>query len=520
MYEEEVLKNEQKTKEIENLKLTVKTLEYELKRANSKIEKEVKKAVAKAIKSYETKIDELEKKLEKALQEIKRLKNTANATDESKDYTIDKLTSQLNKNSTNSSIPTSKESITESVKRRTNEYNHRTASTKKSGGQVNHPGKTLTKEQIEELIKSGKVEVKVIEKYIDGSKYKNEITKYRIGIKTITYVEEYHFKPSVLSNEKLPKEFYSDVTYNNDIKSLVVLLGNYFYIPYNKVSECISNLTDNIVKMSEGTIDNIYEEFSNKTTNTLENIKNNLLNGSYQHTDETVTRESGKDKYYRGYANIENVLFKYHSQKGDKPIIEDNILPLFLGILISDHENGIFKYGSGNQDCIVHFGRYCIEQNENTITLWQMQMYRLLLKCKRNRDILKNYGKTCFDEEEIQVIYDDYDAIVKLAEEENKFIPSKFWRKEANKLLKRCIKHKEHLLCYIHDFNIPSDNNFMERALRAVKGKTKVSGGFRSEKGGKRFGNAMSIIKTSKLRKIVPFKAITTIMGGEELFVS
>ena len=71
---------------------------------------------------------------------------------------------------------------------------------------------------------------------------------------------------------------------------------------------------------------------------------------------------------------------------------------------------------------------------------------------------------------------------------------------------------------YIHDFTIPYDNNFIERALRMIKSKTKVSGGFRSEKGGKRFGRIMSIIKTAKLRNLNPFECIKSIFKGQALF--
>ena len=58
----------------------------------------------------------------------------------------------------------------------------------------------------------------------------------------------------------------------------------------------------------------------------------------------------------------------------------------------------------------------------------------------------------------------------------------------------------------------------MERALRMIKSKTKVSGGFRSHNGGIRFGNIMSIIKISKLRKLNPFESIVYIMEGKTLF--
>ena len=51
-----------------------------------------------------------------------------------------------------------------------------------------------------------------------------------------------------------------------------------------------------------------------------------------------------------------------------------------------------------------------------------------------------------------------------------------------------------------------------------VKGKTKVSGGFRSQEGGIYFGNAMSIIKTAKLRKLNPFDCIKEVFEGKSLF--
>ena len=51
-----------------------------------------------------------------------------------------------------------------------------------------------------------------------------------------------------------------------------------------------------------------------------------------------------------------------------------------------------------------------------------------------------------------------------------------------------------------------------------VKGKTKVSGGFRSTDGAIRFGNTMSIIKTARLRKVNIFNCIKSVLKGEALF--
>lgn len=527
MYEKEISKSEKLSLKYEKVRWELEELRYDNRELKKKLdnissikERELNKIITDLKKEFKEENNKLKDDLEKAYKEIERLKKEINYKDNlhsSKDYEIDKLNNQVNKDSSNSGIPTSKE--IKSKNNRTNTYNHRKTSTLKSGGQINHKGKTLTKEILEEKIKNNNIEVREIIHHIKGKKDKKEIVKYKIGIETKMYVEKHIFISTTNSNKKLPKNFYSDVTYNNDIKMLVVSLGNYYNIPYNKIKEFISDITRGIINISEGTIDNIYEEFNNKTEGTLNNITRNILNGSYQHTDETTTKENGKDTYYRGYANEKNVIYKYHHNKGDKPIKDDNILPNYFGSIISDHDTGIFKYGINNQDCVIHFGRYCIEKEQNINNIfWPMDLYRLLLKFEKNRKIVSKFGKAEFSSEEIKIMEQEYDYILSYAEEENKNIISSYWKEKTDTLLRRCIKYKASLLFYIHDFSIPYDNNFIERALRMIKGKTKVSGGFRSENGGIRFGNIMSIIKTARLREQNPFECIKSIFDGQELF--
>ena len=519
MYLEACSKNKDLTKELKYTKLENENLKYELHYKNDSFEQKIKYEIEKATSPLIEKNNKLQEELDKALIEIARLKNQINNSEEDKDYLIDKLNNRVNKNSSNSSIPTSKEIINKSKKNGVNTYNHRTKKVGKNGGQFNHKGSTLTKEKLEEKIKQNNIEVREFKHYVKGNLSKNKIIKYKTGIETKVYVEKHIFIYSPDATEKIPNSFYSDVTYKDDLKMLIVVLGNYFSIPYNKIKELILDLTNGVIDISEGTIDNIYEEFSNKTDDTLNNITNNILNGTYQHTDETVTKENGKDTYYRGYANKENVLYKYHHHKGDKPIEEDGILNNYYGTIISDHDTGIFKYGLNNQDCVVHFGRHCIEKEENIDNIsWPIELYRLLLKFEANRKILSKFGRKEFTEEEIEIMEKEFDNILSRAKKENEYILSTFWKEKCNTLLNRCIKYKKNMLFYIHDFTVPYDNNFMERALRMIKGKTKVSGGFRSKNGAIRFGKTMSIIKTAKLRKMNPFECIKAIFEGKVLF--
>jgi hypothetical protein len=42
--------------------------------------------------------------------------------------------------------------------------------------------------------------------------------------------------------------------------------------------------------------------------------------------------------------------------KGKQAITDDGILPLFVGILIHDHNTVNYNYGTGNGECNVHLG--------------------------------------------------------------------------------------------------------------------------------------------------------------------
>ena len=512
MYEEEVAKLNKANKKIDELKLEIYALKADLVSTKNKINSEINKATKPLIEEN-TKLKEY---LNNTLMEIDRLKSEID-TKKDKDYLIDKLTNRVNKNSSNSSIPTSKEIRKE--KTGANIYNHREKTNRKTGGQQKHEGITLTKKQLEQKIKDNALKVVEIKHYVKSNLKKENKIKYSIGISMETVIEKHIFIYGKECKEKMPNRYYSDVTYDDSVKSLVIMLGNYYSLSYNKIQEFISDLTNGIVNLSQGTIDNIYKDFSSKTVETLNNITTNILNGKYTHTDETVTSENGKESYYRGYGNQYNVLYKYHHKRGDVPIKEDNILTNYYGTIISDHEPGIFKYGTNNQDCIIHIGRYCNEQMQNINEIkWPEEIFEFLLRMERNRKILSKFGRDKFTEKEIKLIEQEYDDILNRGIIENNEICSTYWKEKSNTLLRRLKKYKNSILFYIHDFSIPYDNNFMERALRMVKGKTKVSGGFRSEEGAIRFGNTMSIIKTARLRKLNVFNCIKAILKGKELF--
>ena len=84
-----------------------------------------------------------------------------------------------------------------------------------------------------------------------------------------------------------------------------------------------------------------------------------------------------------------------------------------------------------------------------------------------------------------------------------------------SKLCKGLLKRQHQLLAFLHDPDIPSDNNASERAVRNRKTHLKVIGTFRAEHGMKRVDIIASIIETAKRRGE---NALDVLTGKIQLF--
>ena len=469
------------------------------------------KLLRKEFKSEKQELKETINSLTKQLEEANKLNKKLQ--DE-----IDKLKNQINKNSNNSSKPSSTDMFTPKKKTGANLYNYRTISGKKPGGQKGHKGHSLSKEKVEKLINEKKIEVKEIIHKVNN-KNKKDIVKYRLGLEIKVYAEKHIFKHDENSNKKLPKEFYTDVTYDNKIKALSIELGTYNVVALERMSDFFNVITDGILKISNGTLVNFVTEFSNKSKPILNGFENKLLNSNTMLTDETSGKYNKSKIYIRNYSNENTVLYKSNKRKGHKAIEEHNILPKFTGGLVHDHDTTMYSYGTKHYECIVHLGRYLEEIIENVQNVtWPKSLKDLLFEIHTERKKLINQGIKCFTKEQITNYEKKYDELVILSKSENKNIKSSFYKEKAQALSNRCEKYKDSHLAFVKDFNVPFDNNQSERALRIVKTKTKVSGGFRSEDGCKNYCDVISIINTAKMRNINPFKAITSVFNCENIF--
>ena len=185
---------------------------------------------------------------------------------------IDRLKNQINKNSSNSSKPPSTDTG-KKEKSGANLYNSRKKTDKKIGGQKGHKGHSLAKNKVEKMIKDKLVETRIVY-HESNNRNGKDITKYRIGLETNVYVEKHIFKHNPKAEDKIPKEFYTDVTYDNSIKALTIELGTYNVVALDRLSDLFNVLSKGVIEISNGTLVNFLKEFSLKSKRTLNNLEN------------------------------------------------------------------------------------------------------------------------------------------------------------------------------------------------------------------------------------------------------
>lgn len=396
---------------------------------------------AKQINELNVKIENLEKENEKLTEENKILKNDN-----------DRMKSILNKDSSNSSIPPSKDE-----KPKKKRVNLREKSNKKTGGQKGHKGATFTKQDVEELLKKENVKRETIEHGKLSGKYC--ITKYEIDTKTIVIVKEHKFYFNKRSEIKIPKEFVSDVHYGENFKTLCDIMVVEEVISLERIKEFVEILTGGLLKISEGSLVNWLKEKSRKCRNTIKKMKIRLKNTEILQTDLTETKVSNKKGYVRNYSNDKITVYIPSKDKKIHRVKRQWILDGYTGYIVQDHDTAIYNFGIKEKhvECNVHLRRYLKNNAELTKHKWSQEMDKLLLEIKKQKEEYLERKINRFTEQELEEYSQRYDEILKEGRKENRKSNSKYLGKEEKALLNRLKKYKTNHLIFAYNFEIPFD---------------------------------------------------------------
>jgi transposase len=437
---------------------------------------------------------------------------------------VKELEGQKNKDSHNSHIPPSKGMV--KIK------NSREKTGKKQGGQQGHKGKTLemvsTPDKIElhKVVSCKNCGIDLSKEKFDGYEKRQEFDLPKIKIEVTEHRAELKIcKCGYANKAKFPERIKAPVQYGENIQSLCINLSNYQFLSYDRISELMEDLTG--YRINESTINKQNERLYTNLESFEEKTKEHIRNCQVSHHDESGIYCEGNRIWLHSSSTKDVTHYGVDAERGKDATDRIGILPDRNGKIVHDNWATYFMYTNCKHGlCNVHHLRELtwFEEEENAI--WANLMKQLLLDAKKQVEQAQLEGKTELAEEKIIAINKHYQCII---EDGIKSIPiPKIQEKKRGKpkkpkqlnFLERFAKHKESVLDFVCDFNVPFDNNLAERDIRMIKVKQKVSGTFRSLNGAKYFARTRSYISTLKKNKKNVFEEIRNALSGKPFYYS
>ena len=413
----------------------------------------------------------------------------------------------LNNNSSNTSLPPS----TDGPGKAANCYNGRQKTGKKAGGQPGHPGKHISKEEVEQKIREGVYEHRVEEIGTPGREY---VTRYRLDLEIRTIATEIRIYADKNGKYQIPDHMKAEVFYGETVQGIAGHLDSEGVMANDRICDFINSLSGDSLRISTGSIYGFCQSFAEKCTESCSLIEDELLNGESICTDATTVTTNGKQTYIRNFSTANNVLYVSADKKNLESMGKMQILKKFTGTFVHDHEIAMYHFGTRHGECNVHLVRYLKKNTEETGNTWSRHMSGFLhgMNCARKKAI--EQGQTGFSQEQLDRFEQRYDEIVALGREQNKHTRGKLAKKDERALLNRIEAYKSNHLLFLRDFSIPFSNNMSEKDLRICKNRQKMAGGFRTSDGRQMYCDILSFVQTIKRRGFNVLDSISSLMRG------
>lgn len=495
----------QQRERIEDLTNERNQLKKRIEELESAIDKKIEKAVNKAVEN-------ITKDYEKIIKE--------------KDQRIFELESRLNINSTNSSLPSSKNPIYQSKI-----CNSRKPTDKPIGGQQGHPKSKLEKFNDNEITETevhelgacpncGGHQFDIIEvKERDELDFKIVIVKKRHKFPVGTCK-----KCGAIIKSEIPAHLHAENNYGSNVKTLAITLNNYGYVSYNRTRKIICGLTCGEINPSEGYLVKLQKQASDRLQNFVFDVKEQILKSLLVQWDDTTASIADKDKAcLRVYTNTMLVLFKAHMSKDSDGMDEDGILQNLPDTctVMHDHllHNYCKEYRYKNIECNAHITRKLEGITQNTKHQWSDDMKKLLEEtlAKRKEYAKKDIEK--FEDNFIKSFDEQYDSIVINGLKEYKEFKHKYEYEKEENLLEFLRDFKENITNWVKDFSLPYSNNLCESLIRFMKSKMKISYRFQSLANARYFANIMTYTESCGRHGINKADALRRLFEGNSYSV-
>lgn len=406
------------------------------------------------------------------------------------------------KNSSNSSVPPSKERMGDEIKRRTSSL--REKSGRSTGGQPGHKGSTRTMsdtpDEIEDVQPNYCRECGRDLSCVDGMvEYQEECVDFQIipVIKRLRYFSK--ICTCGCCNRIEHDRQKNPVHMSSEIKALVVYLNIVMCMPYNRIKSFLHDVMR--IDLSEGSIRNFIKEAGCKANTICDRIASELTKSPVAGADESGFYVNGKLQWAWILQSPKLTLTWIAKGRGAKEI-DDRLGQNAMKntVLTTDRHSAYFTMDvKGHQICLAHLLRNLNWLNElDKSQDWSSRLQELLRKAIHWRN--ENPG----------VVADTSTWTESLDNLLNENLDNA--KKPFLRIRKSLRKLKDHVFQFLKDPLVPFHNNASEGGIRILKVKQKRSGGFRSQPGAEDFMAIHSVADTAKKNNLSRWEAILALV--------
>ena len=318
-----------------------------------------------------------------------------------------------------------------------------------------------------------------------------------------------------------PEDVKAGIQYGQHFRAMVVYLRGYQLLPSARTCELFRDIFQ--VSVSEGTLDTILRESADNLTAFMDDLKKKMIAAPVAHFDETGLSLNGKNHWLHSVSTQEATYYAMHPKRGTEAIDDIGILPEFQGTAIHDGWPAYFQYEQcWHGLCNAHHLRELIFIKEQLNQPWAEVMIDCLLKIKEKVDQAKEQEQTSLSDWQMSYWRHRYQSVIAKGYRANPWRDPPETQRTRGRPLKgkaRCLverldHHQDKVLAFMLDFDVPFDNNLVERDVRMAKLKQKISGTFRSSSMADAFCRIRSFISTVRKRGLQLRDALESVFSS------
>ena len=414
---------------------------------------------------------------------------------------VARLTALLDRDGTNTGLPTSKTPIGKAKV----VPNSRESTGRKKGGQPGHAKHSMEAFPDDELTEVVPHELDACPECGGSLTEIREIPKDELDYEVIVVKKRHVFMEYMCEccgkviRTKDPA-LKAENQYGSNIQATALALMDLGFVSINRTRSLLCGIAPDSISISEGYLAKLQKRYSGKLKDFVEDVRRACIGSPLLYWDDTVVFINTARACMRFYGNEHFALYTAHLKKDLEGIMDDNILPALPASATVMHDHNTVNYRDDfrfrNVECLQHLERDLQKLIDVSHHAWATEFKDLIKSTIHKRKQLIAAGTWQFSDREIDSFMARYDSLLESGYGEYFSDLNDYYSKEENALINRLRFYRQNYTEWIRDFSVPTTNNLSERALRFVKCKDKISGQFQSEAYAVHFANIRTYIET------------------------